>query len=183
MKTALIAFVCFVLGGVVIYSFTQFQKVQQENQELKTKIQISSTPTPSPMEKKMQPSPTEEKSMDKKPEKGTISGTLGYPSSGIPPLQVYAINTTDSKKYFMIETAQNQGAFEIEDVEPGTYHVIAYTKDNGLSGAYSKAVPCGLSVDCTDHSMIEVVVKSGEVTKGIEVKDWYAPEGTFPSKP
>lgn len=117
-----------------------------------------------------------------KNEKGTIKGTLGYPSEGIPPLEVYAISTTDNSNYFFIKTSQNQNSFEIEDVDPGTYYVLAYSESN-FAGGWTKAVPCGLSVDCNDHSLTPVVVKAGVTTSGIELKDWYAPENFFPSRP
>lgn len=144
--------------------------------------ELSATPIkPSPTavedeEKKAEPTKASE---DKSP--GKIEGTLGYPSEGIPPLEVYAIPAAGKGKYFFIKTYQNQGKFEIEDVEPGSYYIVAYS--NNLSGAYSKAVPCGLSVDCKDHSLIAVEVKSGQTAGGAEVRDWYAPEGTFPKKP
>ncbi|OGK61598.1 hypothetical protein A3G67_01385 [Candidatus Roizmanbacteria bacterium RIFCSPLOWO2_12_FULL_40_12] len=114
---------------------------------------------------------------------GEISGVLGFPSEGIPPLSVYAIDTKDGSDFFFIQTAQNQSNFTIEDVEPGTYYVVAYTEDSKLSGGWSKMVPCGLSADCKDHSLIPVEVKEGKSITGIEVRDWYSPEGTFPAKP
>ncbi len=123
-----------------------------------------------------------EEQIVEKNEKGIIKGTLGYPSEGIPPLEIYAISSTDDSKYFFIKTAQNQNSFEIEDVDPGTYYVLAYAESN-FAGGWTKAVPCGLTVDCNDHSLIEVEVKAGKTASGIEVKDWYAPENTFPSRP
>ena len=84
---------------------------------------------------------------------------------------------------YSVETAVNQSTFEISGMEQGTYHVVAYPKEYAVSGGYTKAVPCGLSVDCKDHALIDVVVNPGEATKGIEVKDWYASEGAFPKKP
>ncbi len=123
-----------------------------------------------------------EEQIVEKDDKGIIKGTLGYPSEGIPPLEVYAISSTDDSKYFFIKTAQNQNSFEIEDVDPGTYYVLAYAESN-FAGGWTKAVPCGLSVDCNDHSLTPVVVKAGKTASGIEVKDWYAPENTFPSRP
>ena len=117
-----------------------------------------------------------------KDNKGIIKGVLGYPSEGIPPLEVYAISSTDDSKFFFIKTTQNQSVFEIENVDPGTYYVLAYTESN-FAGGWTKAVPCGLTVDCNDHSLTSVVVKAGEATIGVEVKDWYAPENTFPPRP
>lgn len=127
---------------------------------------------------KSTPAPTEA------PENGSVSGVLGYPSEFIPPLAVYAISTTDSSRFFYVNTAENQGAFTIENVAPGTYYVVAYrTTGRDDSGAWSRMVPCGLSVNCTDHSLIPVTVVAGETATGVEVRDWYAPEGTFPARP
>jgi hypothetical protein len=116
-------------------------------------------------------------------EKGRISGTLGYPAEGIPELTVYAFDTLDETKYFKVETQANQKEFTISDVDPGDYYVVAYAKNYQTSGAYTKAVICGLSVECTDHQMIDVVVGPGKTTVGAAVTDWYAPEGSFPKKP
>lgn len=136
-------------------------------------------------------SPTPEKTVSSEPsassepqksKTGTIEGTLGYPSEVIPSLEVYAISTTDPSKFFYVKTAANTGTFTLTDVEPGEYNVVAYASAT-YAGSYTKAVPCGLSVSCEDHSIIPAMVKAGEVTKGIELKDWYAPEGAFPTKP
>lgn len=115
-------------------------------------------------------------------ETGSIKGVLGYPSSGIPPLKVYAISTTDSSVFFFTQTTLNQDAFTLEDVAPGTYNIVAYAEGN-LAGGWTEMVPCGLSVECTDHSFIPVDVKAGETASGVEVRDWYAPDGTFPAMP
>jgi hypothetical protein len=114
---------------------------------------------------------------------GSISGVLGYPASGIPPLEVYAISKDDAKKFYFVKTALNQTTFTIKDVAPGVYVVVAYSLDYKISGGWTKAVPCGLTVACKDNSLIPVTVKAGEETKGVEVKDWYAPPGTFPAPP
>ncbi len=51
-----------------------------------------------------------------------------------------------------------------------------------LAGGYTNAVPCGLSVDCTDHSLIAITVIAGQ-TITVDPGDWYAPEGAFPPMP
>ena len=117
------------------------------------------------------------------PQNGSISGALGYPSSGIPPLAVYAISKDDPKRFSFVLTALNQNNYTVKDLTPGIYVVVAYVSDSKLSGGWTKAVPCGLSVSCTDHSLTSVTVKSGENVTGIDIKDWYAPEGAFPPRP
>lgn len=179
MKTFIIALVCFVLGAGVFWGYGKYQGLMDDNDKLRkmvkeipsTSIEPTSTPAPGFEIEEAEP--------------GAIEGVLGYPSEGIPPLEVYAINKADSSIFFMVKTAMNQGTFIIDKVDSGTYNLVAYPiEDNGtFSGGYTKAVPCGLSVICNDHSLIDVEVLPGETAKGVEIRDWYAPEGSFPAKP
>lgn len=123
---------------------------------------------------------------------GSISGTLSYPSEFIPPLRVVAFrveNGTWTKQYTYVNTNLNAGDYQIDGLEAGFYWITAYTIPNGegapsdLAGGYSQAVLCGLSVDCTDHSLVAVEVKSGQVTSGVDPGDWYAAEGSFLPNP
>lgn len=144
-------------------------------------VQQTASPTPASPSAVALPSPSPSPSPILK---AAIKGTLGYPSEGIPPMQVYAMNTTDNTAVFSVKTPQHTQDFTISNLDPGTYYVFAYPQDTDkLAGGYTKAVPCGLSVECTDHSLIPVVVAAGKTVSGIEVKDWYAPAGTFPPKP
>lgn len=106
---------------------------------------------------------------------GSISGELGYPSEYIPPLRVIAFDVY-SEDYYYVDTLLNQGTYEITDLPAGTYHVLAYVRDEGpgIGAGYSQAVPCGLTVDCNDHSLIDVLVYPGEVAEGIDPIDYYA---------
>lgn len=123
---------------------------------------------------------------------GGISGGLSYPSEFIPPLRVVAfrlVNGQLSGEFSFVQTSQNQTSFQVDGLAPGQYWVVAYTIPEGdgipqgLAGGYSQGVPCGLSVECTDHSLITVEVLAGQVTGGIDPADWYAPEGAFPEDP
>ncbi len=72
----------------------------------------------------------------------------------------------------------------MKDLPPGTYHVIVYTVGGGgfpggFAGGYTKAVPCGLAVECADHSLIDVAVAGGQHVSGVDPADWYARTGTF----
>jgi hypothetical protein len=113
---------------------------------------------------------------------GSISGTLSYPSSFIPPLRVVAFNV-DGTLYRYVDTQQNQGAYQITGLAPGKYHVVAYVTGGGLAGGYTQMVPCGLSVNCTDHTLIDVQVNAGQDTPNINPGDWYADAGSFPPMP
>jgi hypothetical protein len=116
---------------------------------------------------------------------GSISGSLNYPSNFIPSMDVVAFST-DSSSYFYVVTTESSSSYQIDNLPVGGYFIVAYPNMDGggtLAGGYSAAVPCGLSVDCTDHSLFTVTVTNGEVTTGANPFDWYAPEGSFPANP
>ena len=115
-------------------------------------------------------------------EAGSISGKLSYPSEFIPPLRVVAFNIFD-QSYRYVDTTQNQSTYQISGLAPGKYHVVSYVQGGGLAGGYTPAVACGLSVTCTDHSLIDVTVFAGTDTPNIDPADWYAPENSFPPMP
>ncbi len=122
---------------------------------------------------------------------GSISGKLSYPGESLPPLRIVAfrvVNGAKTKSYQYVEVF-NQDTYLINDLKPGAYWVVAYPISEakqitpGLEGGYTKAVACGLSVTCTDHTLVEVPVKPGEITKNIDPGDWYAATGSFPKDP
>ena len=105
---------------------------------------------------------------------GSISGTLGYPSEYIPAMRVVAFDAyTDG--YYYVDTVVNQSEFEITDVPAGTYQVVAYLLDQEphVGGGYTEFVTCGLSAECTDHSLIDVFVYPGMETFNINPLDFY----------
>jgi hypothetical protein len=93
-----------------------------------------------------------------------------------------------TKSYKYVEVF-NENTYLINDLKPGTYWVVAYPINAakqitpGLEGGYTKAVACGLSVTCTDHSLVEVQVNPAKVTNNIDPGDWYAPTGSLPKDP
>jgi hypothetical protein len=113
---------------------------------------------------------------------GSISGTLSYPSEFIPPLRVVAFNV-DGMLYRYVDTQQNQSTYQITGLAPGKYHVVAYVIGGGLAGGYTQMVPCGLSVNCTDHTLIDVTVNAGQDTPNIAPGDWYTDASNFPPMP
>lgn len=120
---------------------------------------------------------------------GEVDVRLGYPSSGVPPLRV-TIYDFSSGNYRWIDTNNNQQSALFLDVPPGMYVAYAYPRDSqtgavqgGFGGGFTFAVPCGLSVDCTNHDLIEFQVAANTRVTGVFVADWYAPEGTFPPSP
>jgi hypothetical protein len=119
-------------------------------------------------------------------EMGTIRGNLGYPSDFIPPLRVVAFNI-HTNYYYYVDTQTNQFEYEIPTLPPGTYQVVAYVREDGsdFAGGYSYFVTCGLSVECENHDLIDVIVAPGGVVEGVDPVDFYAPPGetTWPENP
>ncbi|MGB8253677.1 MAG: carboxypeptidase-like regulatory domain-containing protein, partial [Anaerolineaceae bacterium] len=111
---------------------------------------------------------------------GSIIGTLSYPSEFIPALMVVAYRQ-GTTEYYAITTVIGQGVYQINNIPPGTYHVVAYYVN--MAAGFSQAVPCGLRVDCNDHSLIDVIVNSDHPATNINPNDWYASPGSFPPKP
>lgn len=124
--------------------------------------------------------PTLQPTINSLPTVGSIAGALSYPSEFLPGLLIIAYRS-DTTEYYSITTLDNQGTYQMDNLSPGIYHVVAYYQS--LTAGYSQAVPCGLRVDCTDHSLIDVVVTAGGLTTDVNPTDWYAPAGTFPAQP
>lgn len=119
-----------------------------------------------------------------RPEIGSISGRLSYPSETIPPLRIVAVNIATGET-FATEDYEG-GLYGLQGLPVGAYHVFAYpvnAHDADISAGYTKFVTCGLTVECTDHSLIEVSVMANSVTTDVDPGDWYAPAGSFPPDP
>ena len=130
------------------------------------------------------------------PDWGIVTGNLSYPSEFIPPMRVAFFNLIDGSAYY-IDTAKDQHTYLIY-VPEGTYYVVSYPYEGvpgtvgwvdsftpnagAFAGGYTQMVPCGLNANCTDHSLIPLVVEANQ-TVSADPGDWYAPEGTFPQMP
>ncbi len=113
---------------------------------------------------------------------GMIAGSLSYPSEYIPALRVVAFNAGTMVMAAHLDTQEND-SFYTMSLPVGTYYVVAYTMDGMLEAGYSQAVLCGLTVSCTDHSLVPVQVLANMSLPNIDPGDWYAPPGTFPPMP
>lgn len=114
------------------------------------------------------------------PTTGTVSGLVCYPSEPpLPPMTLYfqEVNTNDLTT---IEHTDGTGTYSTE-LPAGTYVAYAWREGYELGGSYSEAVPCGLSVDCTDHSLIQFPVAAGANVSGIDICDWYGQPGDIPT--
>jgi hypothetical protein len=120
-------------------------------------------------------------SKSQSPSTGLISGQLFFPSEQIPPLTIFAIRKDNGlDTFYSIQTAEGQSRYSLR-VDPGVYQVLAYAGE--LAGGFTRYVKCGMGSKCQDHSLASVVVESGAILSWIDIKDWYAPAGTFPARP
>jgi len=120
---------------------------------------------------------------------GSISGKLSYPSDFIPALRIVAfevVNDNMTGNWYSVDSEMNQFTYQMDNLPEGKYYVVAYIRDadeNSLRAGYTPFVPCGLSVSCTDHSLIAVEVKNGSMTEGVDPGDWYVDPSNFPPDP
>jgi hypothetical protein len=111
-----------------------------------------------------------------------VNGVLCYPSEYIPKMTVY-LKQTNSQKVYKLKTKENQRSFKFTNIPVGEYYCYSYTIDKILtdtrgighkaSGGYTKAVPCGLTVDCKDHTLIKFKIDSNIGKDTINLCDFY----------
>lgn len=114
---------------------------------------------------------------------GTITGSLSYPSEGIPEEMQVCAETTDKSEMYCSDAQLSGPEYKYGKgyaitVPPGKYYVFAtLSPDPNAPKAerayYNEFVECGLSVDCKDTTNITVTVESGETVKDINPWDWY----------
>ena len=111
---------------------------------------------------------------------GVVEGEINYPANGNPAFEIY-FQTTDGSERHVMQTEQGWTKYS-KTVPVGSYHVFARvlgdTSDSG--GGFTNAVICGLHADCSDHSLMEVIVEEGRAARDVNLFDWYAPAGSFP---
>jgi len=112
---------------------------------------------------------------------GSVSGAVCYPSEGIPPMTLYFQNV-DDQSVSSFPHPDGSSSYLVE-LDPGTYVAFAYPDGMSIGGSYSQAVACGLSANCTDHSLIPFSVQAGQETVGIDICDWYGGPGDVPEPP
>jgi hypothetical protein len=113
---------------------------------------------------------------------GTVEGGLGYPSENVPELKIYFMNNSNNDT-ITFETQYDRLSYKFEKIPEGEYTAFAYVidsknnKDNGFvsgfGGGYTNAVPCGLTVKCSDHTLKTFKIYPNETTTGIDITDWY----------
>ena len=113
---------------------------------------------------------------------GTVVGTVCYPSE--PPLPPMTLFFRNEDTQAVVYQPHTDGTMAYSVALPaGTYVAYAWQFEYAVAGSYSQAVPCGLSVACTDHSLIPFVMTAGETVSGIDICDWYGAPGDVPPPP
>lgn len=111
------------------------------------------------------------------PSVGFIEGHVRYPSC-TPPVDLHvcaeALDGSESLRTRKLRFTKDGYAYAIP-VSAGLWRVYAATHSilPGYRAYYSRAVRCGLSVECVDHTPIVVEVKAGEVVSGVDPDDWF----------
>jgi hypothetical protein len=110
---------------------------------------------------------------------GSITGQICYPSEFIPEMTLF-VQEISSQEISEVYISENQDRYSL-DLIPGRYIAFAYLNSGAtLVGSYSNAVLCGLTADCSDHSLVEFEVKAGQALEGIDICDWYSTEAAPP---
>jgi hypothetical protein len=104
---------------------------------------------------------------------GTVEGKICYPSEHIPAMTAFFENTSTMQS-IQIPIQEDQHTYQVA-LPPATYIAYAFLPDYSLGGAYTQAVPCGLTVSCVDHTPIPITVQSGATLSGIDICDWNLP--------
>ena len=86
-------------------------------------------------------------------------------------MTVYFVDVADETLRYSLQTGEGWQAYSNE-IPVGNYYVFAVVADStNFAGGYTQAVLCGLTADCTDHSLIPVTIIEGEAVTGIDVTD------------
>lgn len=127
--------------------------------------------------------PTAEPEQDT-PATGTVTGHIGFPSEGVPAVTIYAQNVADNS-WVSLSYPGGWGEYTFSGIPPGDYVFFAYMDDptKNFGGGYTAYVTCGLTAECTDHSLLLVHIEPGATVEGINISDWYGPEGFLPPRP
>ena len=120
---------------------------------------------------------------------GTITGSAGWPPSGVAPQLIYAISTAGaSRGAYSTETVAGQFSYTIKGVAAGEYYVysavrplVCKGRGSVVGATYSEFATCG-SPSCS-HAPLPVIVKAGATTDRIDPADWYTPDKTVPAPP
>lgn len=114
---------------------------------------------------------------------GKVSGAICYPSEGTPAMIAFFLPTSGGDP---LRQSIRPGQDSYESWLPvGEYYAYAWVGSPGFQsgGAYSQAVPCGLDISCTDHSLRPFSIGLENPATDIDLCDWYGGPGSVPTPP
>ena len=130
------------------------------------------------------PEPTPSRTVS--PTSGLITGSLSYPSEGLPDdLEVCAVNTLTESQYCTNDKINSDkftyGIGYNVEVPVGSYLVYSKTQYDTYKAYFSEFVTCGLEANCQSHEPIIVFVSAGQTVENIDPGDWYIPTTIIPT--
>lgn len=106
---------------------------------------------------------------------GILSGLIQQPGNSLhAPLLIFAY-APDIGYYRYLEVLPGTNHYSIEVPAPADYIVYAHSIDRNqpdLGVAYTNAVFCGLTAECTDHAVRRVTVAIGKTVSKVNLLDW-----------
>jgi len=130
--------------------------------------------------------PNENLQLNQKAGEGSIEGSLGYPSEGIPDEMKICAENVSTKELTCTDQKINNRKYTYGEgyrleVPAGTYHVFASLAGSGAGGSafdnyrayYSEFVTCGLEANCLSHAPVKVIVRADQTTSQVDPIDWY----------
>lgn len=105
---------------------------------------------------------------------GTVKGKLCYPSEMVPALDLFFMNI-ETKEVIVKHTKDNTQSYSYKDIPVGKYNVYAYEprEESEMGAGYTNYVVCGMKESCSDHKLTIVEVKPNQITKNVDICDWY----------
>jgi hypothetical protein len=110
-----------------------------------------------------------------------VTGEVCFPDGEIPSMTAY-FEATDSESLVELPIAAGQSSYSVK-LSEGIYIAYAWLPDFSRGGLYSRAVPCGLNVECEDHTVLAFSVSEEALVSGIDICDWYAGPFNVPYPP
>jgi hypothetical protein len=162
------------LGYIFWQNFVQKDQVMQGN----TSQLVEQKPTDMQDEKTETQTPSPSNETAAAPN-GTITGGITYPSDRLPEgIVVHALNTQTKQVYntskFNQDAKYDYAAWYALSVPAGTYHVYAIAPSmEGRKAYHNQFIRCGIRVECTDTTIVEVPVTAERETADITVGDWW----------
>ncbi|HSH05410.1 MAG TPA: NBR1-Ig-like domain-containing protein, partial [Anaerolineae bacterium] len=113
------------------------------------------------------------------PTYGRITGFINYPNGTYTDLEIFILNV-NTGFYHQYTTTADWGSYW-QEVDPGTYVIFGRVAgDSTQAVAYTNAVACGLTPNCTDHTLRQITVEAGDVFTGLNLADWQVNGATLP---